>query len=83
MTKFKLLEPVGYFANDGESSGMHAKENFALRNCEAGTIAEPLYTHDQLIQALTNLGEEIAGRFSNPYSNYDLVIKYIVKELIK
>lgn len=41
-----------------------------------------LYTHDQMIQALTELGDAIAGRFSNPYSNYDMVIKYITKELI-
>ena len=40
------------------------------------------YTHNQLVQALTDLGDEIAGRFSSPHSNYELVIKHIVKELL-
>ena len=45
-------------------------------------VEKPLYTHNQLIQALTDLGDEIAGQFSSPNSNYELVIKHMVKELL-
>ena len=73
MSKFKLPESVGQTYNVA-----------GVQHCMI-TRSFPdacFYTHDQLIQALTDLGDAIAGRFSSPYNNYELVIKHIVKELL-
>ena len=69
MIKFKLPKPLTFkYIETGD--GILFPEDIKV------------YTDTQLHQALTDLGDAIAGRFSNPYSNYDLVIKHITKEMI-
>ena len=70
MTNFKLPEPIDFQHIETKSSVLFPDDI-------------DIYTHNQLVKALTDLGDEIAGRFSSPYSNYELVIKHIVKELLK
>ena len=67
LDKLKKQEPVGYLATDSEGNiGISTKENIALRYCEAGTEAKPLYlaagaqpqaelTDDELIAILEPL----------------------------
>ena len=69
MTKFKLPEPIAFKYIETESSILFPYE-------------VDIYTHAQLIQALTDLGDEIAERFSSPHSNHEMVIKHIVQELL-
>ena len=73
MSKFKLPESVGQTYNVA-----------GVQHCMI-TRSFPdacFYTHDQLIQALTDLGDEIAWRFSSLSSDHELVIKHIVQELL-
>ena len=40
------------------------------------------YSQDQLLQILADFGNNIAEKFSSPYSDNEMVIKHIVKELL-
>ena len=79
MSEFKLPVPVSYFA---KSTGYNQPFYIFANDGKAPDHAMPLYTHDQLIQALTDLGDDIAECMGEENNKYKLVLKRYVKELL-
>ena len=86
MTEFKLPAPVAW-RNPSESYSIisaHQKETNEFQYSEAFLAGhtEPIYTHDQLIQTLTDLGDTIAYNLGNANNNYEFVIKRYIRGLL-
>ena len=69
MTEFKLPEPLPFTHIETEDGALFPED-------------VDIYTHDQLIQTLTDLGDTIAYNLGNANNNYEFVIKRYVKELL-
>ena len=87
MAKLKLPDPILFASEASRGMWRSSDDNghpfhIITKGKKVRSHAIPLYTHDQLIQALTDFGGAIAERMSMPRNNYGPVVKFYVKELL-